>query len=272
MKRIGNSCYALIFAGVLLLPGCGRAQPDAGSQQAEAAASVPSPSPTPTSDVAAPQSSQVGVGTYVTEGGWGRLVIEESKAQGVPTFSLDTENVDSGCALSGQLDKSGNGLVYEGATPSQCSLALKAEPGGLVVNTSTKAQCQVYCGSNGSFEGSYKRVSSSCTADAIEKTRHDFKSLYDQKKYAEAKAALAPIYQDCVTTMGLAEEGVLRNDYALTLYKLKEKSECLSVLSKYKEDTARTDDQISDGMAPAVVDDYLAVIHAARTNIALCSR
>ncbi|MCC8556324.1 hypothetical protein [Xanthomonas hortorum] len=270
MKRIGNRCWALIFAGVLLLPGCGRTQPEADSQQAEATAAAPTP--TPSSDVAAPQSSQVGIGTYVTEGGWGRLVIEAPKSQGFPTFSLDTENVDSGCTLSGQLDESGSGVVYEGATPSQCSLALKAEPGGVAVNTSTKAQCQVYCGSNGSFEGSYKRVSSSCAADAIEKARHDFKPLYDQKKYAEAKAALAPIYQNCVTTMGLAEEGALRNDYALTLYKLKDKSECLSVLSKYKQDTARTDDQISDGMAPAVVDDYLAVIHAARTNIALCSR
>lgn len=150
MKRIGNRCWALIFAGVLLLPGCGRTQPEAGSQQAEATAAAPTP--TPSSDVAAPQSSQVGIGTYVTEGGWGRLVIEAPKSQGFPTFSLDTENVDSGCTLSGQLDKSGSGVVYEGATPSQCSLALKAEPGGVAVNTSTKAQCQVHCGSNGSFE------------------------------------------------------------------------------------------------------------------------
>ncbi len=270
MKRIGNSCCALVCAGVLLMPGCGKAQPEPGSQQAVGAAATPASIPISDVDVALPP--QVGTETYVTEGGWGRLIIEAPKGQGFPKFSLDTENVDSGCALSGQLDKSGRGVVYEGAEPSQCSLAVKAEAGGVAISTSTKEQCRAYCGNNGSFEGSYKRVSSRCTADSIEKARHDFKPLYEQKKYADAKAALASVYQDCVTTMGLAEEGALRNDYALTLYKLKDKPGCLSVLSRYKQDAVRTDDQICDGMAPAVVDEYLTVIHAARTNIALCSR
>ncbi|PPT20231.1 hypothetical protein XarbCFBP7629_14155 [Xanthomonas arboricola] len=146
------------------------------------------------------------------------------------------------------------------------------EASGVAISTSTKEQCQAYCGSNGSFEGTYKRVPSSCATDAIEKARRNFKSFYDQKKYVEAKGALAPIYQRCVPTMSLADEGALRNDYALTLYKLKDKPGCLSALSKYQQDSARTDDQISEGMAPGVVDEYLTVIHAARTNITLCSR
>ncbi|MCL1501547.1 hypothetical protein M3O57_20280 [Xanthomonas nasturtii] len=270
MKGIGNSCYALIFAGVLLLPGCGKAQPEPGSQQAAATAAMPAS--TPITDVDPPRPPQVGIGTYVTEGGWGRLIIDAPKGQELSKFSLDTENVDSGCTLSGQLDKSGHAVVYEGAEASQCSLVLKMEANGVAISTSTKEQCQAYCGSNGSFEGIYKRLSSSCATDAIEKARHDFKSFYDKKKYVEAKGVLAPIYQSCVPTMSLADEGALRNDYALTLYKLKDKPGCLSALSKYKQDAARTDDQISEGMAPAVVDEYLTVIHAARTNIALCSR
>lgn len=269
MKGIGNSCYALIFVGVFLLPGCGKAQPEPGSQEAAATAATTA---TPITDIDAPRPPQIEVGTYVTEGGWGRLIIDAPKGKELPKFSLDTENVDSGCTISGQLDKSGRAVVYEGAEPSQCSLALRMEANAVAISTSTKAQCQAYCGSNGSFEGIYKRVSSNCAADAIEKARHDFKFLYDKKKYVEAKGALAPIYRSCVPTMSLADEGALRNDYALTLYKLKDKPGCLSALSKYKQDAARTDDQISEGMAPAVVDEYLTVIHAARTNIGLCSR
>lgn len=150
MKGIGSSCYALIFAGVLLLPGCGQAQPEPGSQQAAATAATPAS--TPTIDVDPPRPAQVGIGTYVTEGGWGRLIIDAPKGQELSKFSLDTENVDSGCTLSGQLDKSGHAVVYEGAEASQCSLVLKMEANGVAISTSTKEQCQAYCGSNGSFE------------------------------------------------------------------------------------------------------------------------
>lgn len=122
----------------------------------------------------------------------GHLIIDAPKGQELSKFSLDTENVDSGCTLSGQLDKSGHAVVYDGAEASQCSLVLKMEANGVAISTSTKEQCQAYCGSNGSFEGIYKRVSSSCATDAIEKARHDFKSFYDKRNMSKPRVCLRP--------------------------------------------------------------------------------
>jgi hypothetical protein len=209
-------------------------------------------------------------GTYATEGGWGQLIIGSAGAKGIQTFSLDTENAGSGCTLSGRLNHGGGAIVYEGDAPSQCSLDLTITPKGLVVSTSTNEQCREYCGSNGSFEGDYNYVPAICAQPALDKTRRSFKQLYDEKEYALAEKTLAPVYRECLSTMGLMDEGGLRNDYALTQYKLKDKAGCLATLSKYRQDAAMADDAITQDMSPAVVDDYLSVIHAARTNIALC--
>lgn len=216
------------------------------------------------------QQSPPQAGTYVTEGGWGQLVIESAGAKGSQTFLLNTENAGSGCTFSGQLNPGGRAVVYEGNAPGQCSLDLTIAPNGLVVSTSTKEQCREYCGSNGSFEGDYNYVPAICTQPALDKTRRSFKQLYDEKEYAQAEKTLAPVYRECLGTVGMMDEGGMRNDYALTQYKLNDKAGCLATLSKYRQDAARADDAITQDMSPAVVDDYLSVIHAARTNIALC--
>ncbi|GFM81388.1 hypothetical protein PSCICN_20800 [Pseudomonas cichorii] len=216
------------------------------------------------------QQSPPQAGTYATEGGWGHLVIGAAGAKGIKPFSLDTENAGSGCTFSGRLNPGGVAVVYEGDAPSQCSLNLTIATKGLMVSTSTKEQCREYCGSNGSFEGDYHYVPAFCAQPELDKTRRAFKKLYDEKRYTQAESILAPIYRECLSTVGMMDEGGLRNDYALTQYKLKDKAGCLATLSKYRQDAARPDDAITQNISPAVVDDYLSVIHAARTNIALC--
>lgn len=218
------------------------------------------------------QQSPPQAGTYATEGGWGQLVIGFADAKGIQRFSLDTENAGSGCAFSGRLNTEGGAVVYEGDAPSQCSLDLTIAPKVLVVSSSTKEQCREFCGSNGSFEGNYRYVPAFCTQPALEQTRRAFKKLYDEKEYALAKKALASVYRECLDTVGMIDEGGLRNDYALTRYKLNDKAGCLATLSKYRYNAARADDAIIQDMTAAVVDDYLSVIHAARTNIKLCSQ
>lgn len=241
MKRAINICCAAFCASSLMLPASAMAQ-----------------------------QSPPQAGTYAIEGGWGRLVIGTDIAKGIQTFSLDTENAGSGCTFSGRLNRGGGAVVYEGDAPSQCSLNLTSTPKGLGVSTSTKDQCREYCGSNGSFEGDYNYVPAICAQPAMGETRREFKKLYDEKKYTQAETTLAPVYRECLSTVGMIDEGGLRNDYALTQYKLNDKAGCLETLSKYRHDAARADDAITQDMSPAVVDDYLSVIHAARTNIALC--
>ncbi|WP_229631384.1 hypothetical protein [Pseudomonas syringae] len=243
MKRTINICYAAFCVTALMVPVSVRAQ-----------------------------QSPPHAGTYATEGGWGQLVIGSVDAKGIQTFSLDTENAGSGCTFSGRLNPGGGAVVYEGDAPGQCSLDLTIAPKVLMVSSSTKEQCREYCGSNGSFEGDYHYVPAFCAHPALDKTRRAFKKLYDEKEYAQAETALAPVYRECLGTVGMIDEGGLRNDYALTQYKLNDKAGCLATLSKYRYDAARADDAITQDMAAAVADDYLSMIHAARTNLTLCAQ
>ena len=184
---------------------------------------------------------------------------------------LSTENAGSGCSFSGRL-QANLATVFDGNAPGQCALDLTAAPAGIHVDTTTFAACDAYCGSNGSYQGNYLRLAPACMPEAIAKARERFKALYDDQAYAEADQALAPVYRQCLSTLPMLDEGGIRNDYALNRHKLEEDADCLAALQKYRDDAARTDDEIADGMAPAVVEDYLAIIRAARTNMALCSR
>jgi len=63
----------------------------------------------------------------------------------------------------------------------------------------------------------------------------------------------------------------VRNDFAVTRHKLGDDAGCLLALEKYRADAARSDDEITENMAPAVAGDYLSAIRTARSNIAMCS-
>jgi hypothetical protein len=253
----------LLFAGVCLQAACGHPKPDI-----DVALTPPTPFiPTEASDTTS-ASYRTLAGAYATEGGWGRLSIEASAVEGT-RFTLETENAGDGCNFSGQV-LGGRAVIYEGATASQCTLDLTSSRRGIVVRTSTTDACNAYCGHNGSYRGNYLRLPAACTLGAITHARERFKQLYVNKDYVQASQAIAPIYRECLPTLPMADEGGVRNDYALVRHKLHDNAGCLDALDKYRADVARNDDGIVDGMAPTVAEDYLAVLSAARTNLALC--
>jgi hypothetical protein len=255
----------LLLASACLQAGCGQPKPDID---------VASAPPTPTSFIQADTSDTTSAshptlaGAYATEGGWGRLSIEAPAVEGV-RFTLETENAGDGCNFSGQV-RGRRAVVYEGAMASQCTLDLTSSRRGIAVSTSTADACNAYCGHNGSYRGDYLRLPAACTPDAIAHARERFKQLYDSKDYAQANQALAPVYRGCLPTLPMVDEGGVRNHYALVRHKLHDNAGCLEALDKYRADVARNDEGIVDGMAPTVAEEYLAVVGAARTNLALC--
>ncbi|SON82694.1 conserved hypothetical protein [Xanthomonas phaseoli pv. phaseoli] len=262
-------CLALCIA---TLCGCGNA-----GQPSSPAASIPTetghagviPSPaTPAHTTSAPQLPSPG--HYATERGWGQLTIAP-EAQDTASFSLETLNADASCSFNGKL-RGTQAAVYDGDRPGACTLEIAKTGAGAAIRGASGSEnaCREYCGGNGSFEGDYLPLAATCEPTAMQRTRKAFQSLYDQKDYVKAETTLAPLYRSCLATSSFSDEGAIRNDYAITQHRLGDDARCLEALAPYRDDARRSDEAITDGMSPAIVDDYLGVIHAARTNLKLC--
>ncbi|MCS3746819.1 hypothetical protein FHY18_002415 [Xanthomonas arboricola] len=272
-KNAVRLCLALCIAA---LCGCGNSGQAAQSASPSAAASVDASratappaaaATTPASTVAAARPAP---GHYATEHGWGQLTIEPD-TQGTSGFSLETLNADASCSFSGKL-RGTQAAVYDGDQPGSCTLEIAKTGAGAAIRAATGSEhaCREYCGGNGSFEGDYLPLAAACEPTAVQRTRTAFQSLYDRKDYAKAEATLAPLYRSCLATSSFSDEGAIRNDYAITQHRLGDDAGCLQTLAPYRGDANRSDEAIADGMSPAIVDDYLGVIRAARTNIKLC--
>jgi hypothetical protein len=111
-----------------------------------------------------------------------------------------------------------------------------------------------------------------CKPAAIQKTRSEFKKLYDQKAYAPARAKLEAVVSSCSDTIDWWESGWIRNDLAITMYKLGDYSGCRDVLQPLVEDADETDENVQAKYGPMVADEALRLVNATRTNLKLCNR
>ncbi len=263
-KNAVRLCLALCIAA---LCGCGNSGQAAQSASPSATASVDASRATAPPAAAATMPAP---GHYATEHGWGQLTIEPD-TQGTSGFSLETLNADASCSFSGKL-RGTQAAVYDGDQPGTCTLEIAKTGAGAAIRAATGSEhaCREYCGGNGSFEGDYLPLAAACEPTAVQRTRKAFQSLYDRKDYAKAEATLAPLYRSCLATSSFSDEGAIRNDYAITRHRLGDDAGCLQTLAPYRDDANRSDEAIADGMSPAIVDDYLGVIRAARTNLKLC--
>lgn len=208
-------------------------------------------------------------GEYVTEKGWGRLLLKEQN--GTLTFSLESTTGEDVCALDGAIDGD-RGVAKGDSGQPACDVKFTSTQQGIDVTATTPAECKTFCGYNGDFEAPYLRVKDGCGRDDLDRTRTAFKRLYDGKNYKEALTTLSPALAKCLPTLEWEEEGAIRNDLAITQYKNGLYAQCLATLDKYAEDAGKDDDAAVDGWTPVLADRYLAIVRAARTNIGLCRK
>ena len=220
---------------------------------------------------AAGQAAEAGkalqAGEYITDKGWGRLLIKEKG--GALTFSLESTSGEDMCALDGAIDAS-QGVAKGSSGDPDCKVKFASTPQGIDVSAATPKECKAFCGYNGDFEALYLRVKKGCSRDEVDRTRTAFKRLYDGKNYQAALTTLSPVVSNCLPTLEWEDEGAIRNDLAITQYKNGLYAQCLSTLDKYAVDAGKDDDAVVDGWTPALADRYLSIVRAARTNISLC--
>ncbi len=213
--------------------------------------------------------SLLAAGDYVTERGWGNLILK-SGMSGAMTFSIEAVGGNMHvCSLEGEILE-GRAKLEGLDEKTPCTVTLVPTVDGVKVTASEGGACREYCGARAYFEAVYLLPAKACTRTAIAATRRSFKQLYDTRRYAEARAKLEAVVKDCSRTMSPLEDGRIRNDLAVTLHKLGDLPGCMVILEPWAEDAKLTDEAVRESRPPSDAEMYLPIVRATRTNIRLC--
>lgn len=208
-------------------------------------------------------------GEYITEKGLGHLTIKSSKT-GIAGFAIMTADANGRvCDLDGEIIN-WRAELESSKQGKPCIVTFKQRGNDIDVDSGTYNECREYCGAGAGFEGLYLKPDKGCDAPAIKKTRAAFKRLYDKKAYAEARAVLKPIVDGCAKTLDWFEDGWIRNDLAITEYKLGNTSACQQILKPLADEAAMKDEDLADNYPPANADSHIHLIKATRVNLKLC--
>jgi hypothetical protein len=211
--------------------------------------------------IASAQLATPPAGDYIYEGGTGSLRVK-------PNGHFDISTIGSSghtCTLDGTIVL-GNAKL----DGSSCVVNFTPKGGAVEVGTNGSDNCRGFCGIRASFDGTYLKPSPACTDKAVAASRKTFKRQYDAKDYAAAQTTLAPVLSECDKTIDWFAKGRIRNDLALTQFKLGDRAACLQTLQPLAEHTAQTDDDIKAMYPPFQADIFLPVVRATRTNLKLC--
>ncbi|MBP1709904.1 MAG: hypothetical protein H6Q49_106 [Deltaproteobacteria bacterium] len=215
------------------------------------------------------QDAQIQSGRYIREGGSGSLIIKQGKT-GALSFVIETVGANGHtCGLEGNI-LNGKATLESFDAGKPCIVNFLPKDSGVNV-TVNDSECQYYCGVRATFAGLYLIPIRGCDPLEIRKARNEFKRLYDKKVYDQAGAKLEKILRDCVNTLDWLETGWIRNDLAITQYKLNDLQGCWQTLQPLATDAARTDEDVRNDYPPSDADMYLPIVRAARTNLKLCT-
>jgi len=209
-------------------------------------------------------------GTYLTDGGWGRLEIRES-APAVLRFDLRAEGPNGhSCGLGGEI-VAGVARLVPGDGRDVCQVSFRVVGDRIEVVTNGVASCRDHCGARAAFEGRYVRRAASCSEGRRRQARKEFRRDYDAGRHAAAAGRLQPLVDECVAALPWHEAGWIRNDLALAQLKAGDPAGCLKTLEPLQADAARTEADIRRDMPPSDASRLLAIARATRTNQALCT-
>jgi hypothetical protein len=209
-------------------------------------------------------------GEYIAEEGSGTLKISSPSGGGVP-FDLMAYGANfHECSLEGDIVSGQAKLeTKEGAATCVVSFARKGD--GIEISRTDNCR-EYYCGMRGEFAGLYLKPAAGCGRDALKSVRKEFKRLYDRKQYTSALAKLGPMPERCARTLDRYQGGDIRNDVAITQYKLGQRDACLRTLAPLEADAAMSDDDIRNTYPPGEATTWLPIMKATRFNLELCQK
>ena len=211
-------------------------------------------------------------GAYIGEGGSGTLSIK--RKENALMFKINAVGANGHtCDLDGEIKGTRATLKVDGED-KPCIVNFLAKKEGIEVGSSqgVEGMCRMFCGARAYFDGLYLKPAAGCDDASRSRTRKQFKSEYDSKDYAKARATLEPLIEKCGKTLHWVELGYLSNDLAITQYKLQDFAGCLRTLQDYAADAKLSDKEVQESMPPFDGEMQLKIVRAARTNIKLCQK
>jgi len=217
------------------------------------------------------QQTPIKAGEYIAEGGYGHLFIKQG-SKGLLTFSIESIHVNGHmCSAEGEIV--GQKAVLDTEEADKCIVQFTPKGADIDVAVNDLAICHTFCGSRASgFDGLYLKPVSGCTTKEVKKRRSEFKRLYDQKKFSQAQMVLSSVLKDCSKILDNRDGGWIRNDLALTYFKLNDRESCRKTLQPLAESAALSDQELEEeyGIRPMDLAGDLPMIKATRTNLKLC--
>lgn len=210
-------------------------------------------------------------GLYITDGGWGQLKLQ---AQGGNlAFKIDTVGANAHvCEVEGVLKGQNISMTLplDGAPGPACELRLQPLGTRVTVSHNGVQACLSYCGARARFDGDYFIVPQGCAPAEQNGRRQRFRVLFDSQNYVDALKEIQTLLTQCGKQLGSPLIDWVRNDLALTQYKLGDKAACLTTL-KTVTVFGLSNDAVRDKYPPTEAENLLGVARATRTNLRLCS-
>jgi hypothetical protein len=222
----------------------------------------------------AAEGDEIASGTYVTQGGWGELLISRgTKGQ---HFTIDVVGTNYHlCNLEGSLVGS-VGTVDTSDGGDACTIELTQTSQGVTITAQADdaiaSGCRSYCGARAYFEGEYLATLPICKPGLLNSHLSTLAVLPRAEELAYAQAEISPALDKCATTLRLTMEQDLRGALALAYYHAGQSDKCRETLAVYQDWLAKSDADIKDekSYAPSEADEALAQSKQLRNILDLC--
>lgn len=214
--------------------------------------------------------AQVAPGEYVFERGRGTLRITPGSGDTLK-FRINTVGGNFHiCEVEGVIRNNEARMEESAHEKLPCIITFAAQKNGIAVGSKHEYACSTYCGVRAHFDGFYTLPQPSCAPSQVRRARDQFKATYDRKQYAEALGLLKPVLEKCGALLHDYDEGWVRNDLAITYYRLGHTTVCRDTLLRWVDLARQSDAAIKDGYPPSDAEEMLRLARATRANMKLC--
>lgn len=219
-------------------------------------------------------ADQIQEGNYYRQGGGGLLVIKKHQS-GSSYFSIETTGGNAHtCSLEG-IATNWTANLPGLSSRDRCTIKFLKNKDGIEVLSDEREShtaCRDFCGMRAMFNGLYIKPSHGCTTNERSKKRGQFDKLYRAKSYTQAASIIKDTIEHCSNIMDWLELDRARNDYAITLYHLGRKDECLTTLRLTRAYELSGVDELRESYPPTDFDNYVSIAKSTWHNTKICSQ
>ena len=216
-------------------------------------------------------AQSIAPGSYEREGGWGTFDVGRANSGGDQPFKIETVGATYHlCNVEGNL-RDGRATVVDVPNTPPCIVNFKPFSGGIEIDTDgPQDACRAYCGMRAWFTGKFLQPAPGCSRDQRAQTKQTYKAAYDRRAYTDARSLLAPLLDHCKALLSVVDEGMIRNDLALTQHRLGDNASCRRTLDPLARFAHMSDAYVRERYPLSNVDEYTTLARATRFNFNLC--